>query len=225
MARFKRLDVLNSMVEVGVIPVFYNGDLEVAREIVRACRKGGAKCIEFTNRGDHAFEIFSALESEMAREDPGAILGVGSVIDPGTASIYINAGASFVVGQGFNPEVARVCNRRKIAYSPGCGSVSEISAAEEMGCEIIKIFPGGQVGGPAFVKAVRGPMPWTSIMPTGGVDVTEESVGAWIGAGCVCLGMGSKLITKELVAARDWNEIAENVARTIELIKKVREGK
>lgn len=225
MARFKRLDVLNNMVEVGVIPVFYNGDLELTREIVRACRKGGAKCIEFTNRGDHAFEIFSALESGMAREDPGAILGVGSVIDPGTASIYINAGTSFVVGPVFNPEVARACNRRKIAYSPGCGSVSEISAAEEMGCEIIKIFPGGQVGGPAFVKAVRGPMPWTSIMPTGGVDVTEESVGAWIGAGCVCLGMGSKLIIKELVAARDWNKIAENVARTIELIKKAREGK
>jgi len=225
MARFSRLEVLNSMIEVGVVPVFYNGDIQVAREIVRACRKGGARCIEFTNRGDHAIEIFSVLEREFAREDPEAILGVGSVIDPGTASLYINAGAAFVVGPVLNPEVARTCNRRKIAYSPGCGSVSEISMAEELGCEIIKIFPGGQVGGPAFVKAVRGPMPWTSIMPTGGVEPTEESVGAWIGAGCVCLGMGSKLITKELVAAREWDKIAENVARTIQLVKKAREKK
>ncbi|MBN2290477.1 MAG: bifunctional 4-hydroxy-2-oxoglutarate aldolase/2-dehydro-3-deoxy-phosphogluconate aldolase, partial [Candidatus Glassbacteria bacterium] len=214
MSRFPRLEVLNSMVGVGVIPVFYNPDLETAKNIVRACRKGGARCIEFTNRGDHAVEIFSLLESHFAAEDPGAVLGVGSVLDPGTAAMYINAGAAFVVGPVLNEEVARVCNRRKVAYSPGCGSVSEISRAEELGCEIIKIFPGGQVGGPAFVKAVKGPMPWTSIMPTGGVDSTEESIGAWIGAGCVCLGMGSKLITKELVAARDWEAVAENVSRT-----------
>ena len=225
MSRFPRLEVLNSMIEPGVIAVFYNADLEVAENIVRACRKGGARCVEFTNRGDHAIEIFSALESNFAVEDPGAILGVGSVLDPGTASMYINAGAAFVVGPVLNAEVARACNRRKIAYSPGCGSASEISLAEELGCEIIKIFPGGQVGGPAFVKAVKGPMPWTSIMPTGGVDATEESISAWIGAGCVCLGMGSKLVTKELVAARDWDKISENVSRVIELIKKARGGK
>jgi len=225
MSRFKRLTVLNSMVEVGVIPVFYNPDPELARGIISACRKGGARCVEFTNRGDHAFEIFSELERSFAKEDPEAILGVGSVVDAGTASLYINAGASFVVGPVLNAEVARLCNRRKISYSPGCGSVSEISAAEELGCEVIKIFPGGQVGGPAFVKAVLGPMPWTSIMPTGGVDVTEESIGAWIGAGCVCLGMGSKLITKELAASRDWDKIADNVARSIALVKKVRAGK
>ncbi|MFH1069125.1 MAG: bifunctional 4-hydroxy-2-oxoglutarate aldolase/2-dehydro-3-deoxy-phosphogluconate aldolase [Candidatus Glassbacteria bacterium] len=222
MARFQRLEVLNRMVEVGVIPVFYNPDVEVAASIIKACRKGGAVCVEFTNRGDHAFEIFSQLDRRFAVEDPGAILGVGSVIDPGTASLYINAGAAFVVGPVLNPEVARACNRRKIAYSPGCGSVSEIGAAEELGCEIIKIFPGGQVGGPAFVKAVKGPMPWTSIMPTGSVDVTEESIGAWIGAGCVCLGMGSNLITKELVAAKNWDAIAANVAKSIELVKKAR---
>ncbi|MEA2063230.1 MAG: bifunctional 4-hydroxy-2-oxoglutarate aldolase/2-dehydro-3-deoxy-phosphogluconate aldolase [Gemmatimonadota bacterium] len=222
MSRFARLKVLNSMVEVGVIPVFYNPDLETAKNIVRACRKGGLRCVEFTNRGDHAVEIFSALESHFASEDPEAILGVGSVVDPGTAAMYINAGAAFVVGPVLNPEVARVCNRRKIAYSPGCGSVSEISQAEELGCEIIKIFPGGQVGGPAFVKAVKGPMPWTSIMPTGGVDSTEQSVSAWIGAGCVCLGMGSKLITKELVVAGDWDKITDNVKKVISLVKKAR---
>jgi 2-dehydro-3-deoxyphosphogluconate aldolase/(4S)-4-hydroxy-2-oxoglutarate aldolase len=222
MARFQRLEVLNNMVATGIIPVFFNADVEVAADIVRACRKGGARCIEFTNRGDHAFEVFSELHRRFTKELPDVILGVGSIVDPGTASVYINCGANFVVGPVFNPEVAKACNRRKIAYSPGCGSASEISAAEETGCEIIKIFPGSQVGGPAFVKAVRGPMPWTSIMPTGGVDATEESIGAWIGAGCVCLGMGSKLITKEAVAAGEWDKIAANVAAAIQMVKKVR---
>jgi 2-dehydro-3-deoxyphosphogluconate aldolase/(4S)-4-hydroxy-2-oxoglutarate aldolase len=222
MARFQRLEVLNNMVATGVIPVFYNADVEIAANIVRSCRKGGARCIEFTNRGDHAFEIFSQLHSRFANELPDVILGVGSIVDPGTASLYINAGANFVVGPVLNAEVARACNRRKIAYSPGCGSASEVSAAEELGCEIIKIFPGSQVGGPAFVKAVKGPMPWTSIMPTGGVDATEESIGAWIGAGCVCLGMGSKLITKEAVAAGQWDKVTANVANAIDLVKKAR---
>ena len=211
MSRFARLHVLNKMVEVGVIPVFYNADLELTRNIVRACRKGGAVCVEFTNRGDHAYEIFSQLEREMSKEDPEAIMGVGSIVDPGTASLYINSGAGFVVGPVLNAEVAKVCNRRKIAYS--------------LGCEIIKIFPGGQVGGPAFVKALKGPMPWSSIMPTGGVEATAESIGAWIGAGCVCLGMGSNLITKELVAAKDWDGIAKNVAAAIELVKKAKAKK
>ena len=222
MSRFARLHVLNKMTEVGVIPVFYNGDPDTVLNIARACRKGGAVCIEFTNRGDHAFEIFSQVERTLAKEDPEAILGVGSIVDPGTASLYINAGAAFVVGPVLNADVAKVCNRRKIAYSPGCGSATEVSAAEELGCEVIKIFPGGQVGGPAFVKAIKGPMPWTSIMPTGGVEATEESISAWIKAGCVCLGMGSNLITKDLVAAKDWDGIAKNVANAIALVKKTR---
>ena len=222
MSRFARLHVLNKMTEVGVIPVFYNGDPDTVLNIARACRKGGAVCIEFTNRGDHAFEIFSQVERTLAKEDPEAILGVGSIVDPGTASLYINAGAAFVVGPVLNADVARACNRRKIAYSPGCGSATEVSAAEELGCEVIKIFPGGQVGGPAFVKAIKGPMPWTSIMPTGGVEATEESISAWIKAGCVCLGMGSNLITKDLVAAKDWDGIAKNVANAIALVKKTR---
>lgn len=222
MARFQRLEVLNTMVGTGIIPVFYNADVELAANIVRACRKGGARCIEFTNRGDHAFEIFSQIHSLFTKELPDVILGVGSIVDPGTASLYINAGANFVVGPVLNADVARACNRRKIAYSPGCGSASEVSAAEELGCEIIKIFPGSQVGGPSFVKSVKGPMPWTSIMPTGGVDATEESISAWIGAGCVCLGMGSKLITKEAVAAGEWDKISANVAAAIDMVKKVR---
>jgi len=156
---------------------------------------------------------------------PELILGVGSGVDPGTASLYINCGANFVVGPILNPEVARACNRRKIPYSPGCGSASEISQAEELGCEIVKVFPGAEVGGPAFVKAVKGPCPWVSIMPTGGVDSTEVSLKAWFDAGVSCVGMGSNLITKDLLKAKDYEGLAKKVRSTRELIRKLRGAK
>jgi 2-dehydro-3-deoxyphosphogluconate aldolase/(4S)-4-hydroxy-2-oxoglutarate aldolase len=222
MARFLRLKVLNTMIETGLVPVFYHPDVEVARKVAAACIAGGCRLLEFTNRGDHAWEVFSELERYCSRERPELILGVGSVVDPGTAALYINCGANFVVGPVLNPEIARACNRRKIPYSPGCGSASEISQAEELGCEIVKVFPGGEVGGPAFVKAVKGPCPWTSIMPTGGVESTEASLKAWFDAGVSCVGMGSNLITRDLLKAGDYDGIAAKVHDTLELIRKIR---
>jgi 2-dehydro-3-deoxyphosphogluconate aldolase/(4S)-4-hydroxy-2-oxoglutarate aldolase len=216
------MKVLNTVVELGLVPVFYNPDLEVAKRIVAACGAGGARVVEFTNRGDRAWNIFTQLVAWTEEAHPEIILGVGSVIDAPTAAMYIASGANFVVGPMLNPEIARLCNRRKVAYSPGCGSVSEISQAEELGVEIVKVFPGMQVGGPAFVKAVRGPMPWTRIMPTGGVDATEKSIRAWFEAGAACVGMGSKLITKELVAAGEFEAISNKVAQVLAWIKDVR---
>jgi len=221
-ARFLRLDVLTQIVDLGLVPVFYNGDVEVAKQIVAACSKGGAKVVEFTNRGDFAYQVFGELVKHFEKEDPEIILGVGSVCDPGTAALYINNGANFVVGPVLNPDVAKVCNRRKIAYSPGCGSASEISYAEELGVEIVKVFPGSSVGGPAFVKSVLGPNPWTRIMPTGGVDATRESIEGWFQAGVTCVGIGSKLVRKDLVAAGDFDAIAEKVAQVLGWIREVR---
>jgi 2-dehydro-3-deoxyphosphogluconate aldolase/(4S)-4-hydroxy-2-oxoglutarate aldolase len=225
MARFSRLVVLNTMLEQGVVPVFYNPDLDISKKVVKACLDAGLKVFEFTNRGDHAVEVFSQLELYSRAEMPEMILGVGSVVDPYTAAMYIASGANFVVGPLLNPEVARICNRRKVPYSPGCGSASEISEAEELGCEIVKVFPGGQVGGPAFVKAVLGPCPWVSMMPTGGVDCTEESLKAWFEAGVACVGIGSKLIRKDLVQAGDFDGIRDNVKKTLEIIRRVRPKK
>jgi 2-dehydro-3-deoxyphosphogluconate aldolase/(4S)-4-hydroxy-2-oxoglutarate aldolase len=225
MARFDRLTVLNAMLETGMVPVFYNGDLNVAKRIVAACAEGGSKLVEFTNRGDRAWNIFTELIAFAEQVHPELILGVGSVIDMPTAALYIASGANFIVGPVLSPEIARLCNRRKIAYCPGCGTASEISEAEELGAEIVKIFPGGLVGGPAFVRAIHGPMPWTRLMPTGGVDAAKkEAVQEWIKAGAACLGIGSKLIRKDLVAAGDFAAIRDNVRQVLAWIREAREG-
>ena len=224
MAVFSRLETLNVMLEIGLVPVFHHSDFETAVKIVEACADGGARVIEFTNRGDLAWRVFADLIEYAAAHLPEMILGTGSVLDAETASLYINSGANFIVGPILNPKAARTCNRRKIPYIPGCGTVTEISRAEELGAEIVKVFPGGQVGGPAFVKAVLGPMPWTRIMPTGGVEPTEESIGAWIEAGAACLGMGSGLIRKDLVKNQDWAALARSAAEGVRLVRQARQG-
>lgn len=222
MAKFLKHTVVGKVLELGLVPVFYDVDLEVAKKIVQACVDGGAKVVEFTNRGDFAYEVFTELAKWCNKKYSDVILGVGSVIDPVTAAIYINSGANFVVGPIFNPEIAKICNRRKIPYFPGCGSASEISQAEEMGCDIVKVFPGKEVGGPRFIKDILGPCPWVKLMPTGGVDTTSESIFEWIKAGAAALGIGSKLILKELVSAEDFEGITKKVEQCLWLIKKAR---
>ena len=217
-----RMAVLNAMFDQGIIPVFYHPDVQVCKDVIQACANGGAKCIEFTNRGDFAPMVFSELSQYFAKADPSVILGVGSIVDAPTAALYIASAARFVVGPLLNAEVAKLCNRRKVPYSPGCGSASEINYAEELGCEIVKVFPGGSVGGPEFIKAVLGPCPWTRIMPTGGVDATEESLRKWFGAGVVCVGIGSNLITKELLDKKDYKGIENKVRETINLVRSIR---
>jgi 2-dehydro-3-deoxyphosphogluconate aldolase/(4S)-4-hydroxy-2-oxoglutarate aldolase len=222
MAQFMKHEVVQSMMEIGLVPVFYNKDVETAKKIVEACAQGGARAIEFTNRGDFAWQVFAEVTQWAIKNVPGAMMGVGSIVDAPTAALYINNGANFVVGPVFNPDVAKMCNRRKVPYSPGCGSASEISAAEEMGCDIVKVFPGGEVGGPNFVKNMLGPCPWTKIMPTGGVEATKENIAKWIKAGAACLGMGSNLITKELVAQGDYAGITKNVEDCLGHIQEAR---
>ncbi|MBI4789864.1 MAG: bifunctional 4-hydroxy-2-oxoglutarate aldolase/2-dehydro-3-deoxy-phosphogluconate aldolase [Chloroflexi bacterium] len=225
MARFTRLQVLNTIVETGLVPVFYHNDLEVAKKIAQAVAEGGARTVEFTNRGDFAPWVFKDLSEYLNKANPNIILGVGSVVDAPTAALYIASGANFVVGPILNPEVARLCNRRKIAYSPGCGSASEIAQAEELGVEIVKVFPGDSVGGPDFVKAILGPCPWTRIMPTGGVETTKESISAWFKAGTTAAGIGSNLIKKEWIAAGNYEAITAKTAEVLAWIREARQGK
>lgn len=206
MARFDKLAVLNKMGGTGIVPVFYHQDVAVAQKVVKACYDGGIRVFEFTNRGDFAHEVFAQVVKYAATECPELALGVGSIVDAPTASLYIQLGANFVVGPLFNPEVAKVCNRRQIAYIPGCGSVSEVGFAQEAGCEVCKVFP-GEVLGPKFVKGLLAPMPWSRLMVTGGVEPSQENLSSWMKAGTFCVGMGSKLFPKEIIEAGDWSFI------------------
>ena len=220
MAKYNKLQVLQTMKETGIVPVFYNADIEVSKNVLKACYEGGIRAFEFTNRGDFAQEVFAELVKFANKELPGMIMGVGSVVDPGTAALYIQLGANFVVGPVFNPAVAPVCNRRLIPYCPGCGSVTEVSTAQEAGCDVCKVFP-GDVLGPAFVKDLRGPMPWSQIMVTGGVKPEKANLEGWFKAGVTCVGMGSNLFPKDVVAAGEWSKITELCRGALAIVKEV----
>ena len=221
MAQFSRMEVASVMKENGMVPLFYHPDIELGKKVLKACYDGGSRLMEFTARGDFAFEVFSALNKYAIKELPGMIMGVGSITDAAAASMFMQMGANFIVTPSLREDIAIACNRRKVLWSPGCGSLTEINRAEEMGCEIIKLFPGSTYG-PGFVKAIRGPQPWTSIMPTGGVSTEESNLKGWFDAGVTCVGMGSKLISKEILDNKDYAGLTQKVQDTLSLIKKLR---
>ena len=220
MARFTRIEVALKMKETGMVPVFYHKNAEVCKNVVKACYDGGVRVFEFTNRGDFATLVFAELNKWTIENCPEMILGVGSVIDEGTASMYLALGANFIVSPVIDDGTARACNKRKVAWSPGCGSVTEINRAHELGAEVVKIFPGTQVGGPEFVKAVKGPMPWASVMTTGGVTPDENNLKAWFQAGVTCVGMGSQLFPNDVLANENYSYITEKCKETLNTIKK-----
>lgn len=221
MAKYNKLEVLQTMKSTGMVPVFYNSNLEIAKNVLKACYDGGVRAFEFTNRGDFAQEVFGELVKYANKELPGMILGIGSVVDPATAAMYIQLGANFVVGPLFNPEIAPICNRRLIPYCPGCGTVSEVGKAQELGCDLCKVFP-GDVLGPNFVKGLRAPMPWSQIMVTGGVKPEKANLEAWFKAGVTCVGMGSNLFPKDVIAAGEWSKITELCKAALAIINEVR---
>lgn len=220
MARFSKIQVINAMSETGIIPVYYNKDIELAKKIMKACYDGGIRVFEFTNRSDIAYELFVELMKFAIRECPDLILGIGSIVDAGTASLFIQCGANFVVSPLFNPEIVKVCNRRLIPYIPGCGTVSEIGFAQEAGCDVCKIFPAGCMGGPSFVQNILAPMPWTMIMATGAVEPDEANLTAWFKAGVTCVGMGSKLFPQKAIEKNDWNVITGLCRNALSFIRK-----
>lgn len=217
MARFTRISVYNVLLNTKMVPVFYHNDLDVSKYVLKACYDGGVRAFEFTNRGDFAHEIFGELNKWAAKECPDMILGIGSIVDAATAALFLQLGANFVVGPLLNPEIFKVCNRRQVAYIPGCGSVSEVGYAQELGAEFVKIFPGDVVS-TAFVKGVKAPMPWSNLMVTGGVAPNEENLTKWFQAGVACVGMGSNLFPKEVIAAKEWYKITELCKHTLSLI-------
>lgn len=218
MAQYSRLEVAQVMKDTGLVPLFFNPDIELGKKVLKACYDGGARLLEFTSRGDFAFEVFGELNKYAIAELPGMILGVGSVTDAAAASLYMQLGANFIVTPVLREDIAMICNRRKVLWSPGCGTLTEIARAEELGCEIVKLFP-GDIYGPQFVKGIKGPQPWTSIMPTGGVSTSEENLKAWFDAGVTCVGMGSQLISKEVLANQDFEGLKLTVEKVLRIIK------
>lgn len=218
MARFDKLSVIGKMAKVPIVPVFYNSEENVAVQVVRACYDGGVRAFEFTNRGDGAHKVFASVLEYVRKECPEMAVGVGSVVEPSTAALYMQMGADFVVGPLLNIDVARCCNRRQILYIPGCGSVSEVGLAQESGSEICKVFP-GDVLTPKFVKGLMAPMPWSRLMVTGGVEPSAENLKAWFDAGAFCVGMGSKLFPKDRIAAKDWTYITQKCREAIGYLK------
>lgn len=223
MARFNKVQVIQAMHDTGMVPVFYNSDPEICKQVISACYKGGVRVFEFTNRGDFAHEIFRELAKWAAAACPEMILGAGTVIDAPTAALYMQLGANFIVGPNFNAEIAAVCNRRLVPYSPGCGSVSEISNAQAAGCDVTKVFPAGNVGGPSFVKNVMAPLRWSNIMVTGAVSPEEDNLTAWIKSGVLCVGMGSKLFPKDVIAQGNWQAITDKCVEALGYIAKARQ--
>ncbi|WP_108425375.1 bifunctional 4-hydroxy-2-oxoglutarate aldolase/2-dehydro-3-deoxy-phosphogluconate aldolase [Flagellimonas amoyensis] len=221
MAHYTRTQVAQGMRETGLVPLFFHRDIELGKKVLKACYEGGARLMEFTARGDFAHEVFGELNKYALKELPGMMMGVGSVTDAASASLYMALGANFVVTPVLREDIAIACNRRKVLWSPGCGSLTEIARAEELGCEIVKLFPGGTYG-PNFVKDIKGPQPWTEVMPTGGVSPTEESLGEWFAAGVTCVGMGSKLISKEILANGDFAALEAAVKQSLDIIKKLK---
>ncbi len=221
MAKFTRLQVAQKMGEQGMVPLFYHANIETAKQVLTACYRGGARLLEFTNRGDYAHEVFGELNKFCAKELPEMMMGVGSVTDAGTAALYMQLGANFIVTPVFREDIAIACNRKKILFSPGCGSLTEIARAEEMGVEIVKLFP-ADVYGPGFIKGVLAPQPWTSIMPTGGVSPYYDNLKKWFDAGAYCVGMGSQLMVKKADGSYDLEKIEVLTREALVHIQKIR---
>ena len=220
MSKFKKIDTIGIIRGTGIVPVFYNADIELTKKVVKACYDGGIRAFEFTNRGDGAHIVFKDLIPFVRTECPEMALGAGTILDPATAVLYIQLGADFIVSPSLNPEVARLCNRRGVPYSPGCGTVTEICNAMELGCDLVKVFPAGTVGGPAFVKNILAPLPWAMIMCTGAVEPTEENLSAWAKSGVTAVGMGSKLFPKDVLAKGDWQAVSDLCAKSLAWFRK-----
>lgn len=210
MAKYSRLMTVTSLIQTGLVPLFYHDHVDESARAIRALLDGGVRCVEFTNRGDRAYDTFEKLAMHF-RDDERLILGVGTILDPATAALYLQLGANFIVSPIFDPEIAKLCNRRMVAHIPGTATTTEIIQAQEMGAEICKIFPGEQLGGPGFIKAVRGPLPWARLMPTGGVSPTRDNIQGWIEAGAVAVGMGSNLINADVFKNGTYDHVRDTV--------------
>ena len=204
-------DILKKIKHSRVIPVFYHKDVAIAKSVLEACYNGGLRVFEFTNRGENAYDVFLQLK-QYAQKFPDLLLGIGTIMDSSSAELFIAADADFIVSPILSFDVAKVCHQHKRLWVPGCGTLTEIVNAKNAGAELIKIFP-GSVLGPKFVSSVLAVVPDLKLMPTGGVEPTNENLKAWFDAGVYCVGMGSQLITNSILEGKKWKELEANVSQ------------
>lgn len=220
-----RIATTCQLLEVGVMPNFASTDDEVAVGVARAVLAGGCPVLEFLNRGVGAAGTFERLAAWARAEAPGLLLGAGTITEPASAAQFINAGAAFIVGPNFHPEVARLCNRLGIPYVPGCGTATEVGDALAAGVDIVKFFPAPSLGGPAAIRAILGPYPHALLMPSGGVETGETALRAWFEAGVAAVSIGGTLISSRILADRDWSTLAADTASVMAIVGRVRPGR
>lgn len=213
--------VTHAIVEQGMLPLYFNADETVSLDILKTIYKAGVKAIEYTSRGEAAFNNFKKMVELRNSEMPGLLLGIGTVKNLAQAKEYIAAGADFLVSPGFVLEIAAYAVSNDIFYAPGCMTPTEIIAAENVGVKFIKLFPGNMLG-PDFLSGIKDIFPKLLFMPTGGVDTTKENIEGWYKAGVCAVGMGSKLISKKLMEQKDYSTIESETIAVLELIKAIK---
>ena len=213
----KSKQIADAIIAQGMLPLYFNADETVSVDILKAVYKAGVKALEYTNRGEAALANFKKMVNVRNAEMPGMLLGVGTVKNLQTAKDYLAAGADFLVSPGFVKEVADYAVANDIFYAPGCMTPSEIIAAENAGIGFIKLFPGNMLG-PEFLSGIKDIFPKLLFMPTGGVDTTRENIEGWFKAGVCAVGMGSKLISKKLMEAKDYTTIEKMTKEVLDLI-------
>jgi 2-dehydro-3-deoxyphosphogluconate aldolase / (4S)-4-hydroxy-2-oxoglutarate aldolase len=217
---FSKQQIINTMKGTGIVPLFTHDDPEDAQQVLEAAYRGGIKVFEFTNRRKNSFEVFVHL-LKVAKKYPDLMVGIGTIMDAATTKKFIEAGAHFIISPILKLEMAPVCHTNDRLWIPGCATLTEIVTAKENGAEIIKIFP-GSVLGPGFVSSIMPVVPDLQLMITGGVEPTEKSLSAWFNAGATCVGMGSQLFTKEILAQKDWPLLQNRVVEMLAIAKNIR---
>jgi 2-dehydro-3-deoxyphosphogluconate aldolase/(4S)-4-hydroxy-2-oxoglutarate aldolase len=213
--------VINTIVQQGMLPLYFHADEQTTIEVLRALYRAGIKAVEYTSRGETAASNFTKMVAIRNAEMPDLLLGIGTIKNKKQAATYIEIGADFFISPGFVPEVAALLKEKEILYSPGCMTPTEIIVAENAGIQFIKLFPGNMLG-PDFLSGIKDIFPDLVFMPTGGVDTTAENIGAWFKAGVSAVGMGSKLISKTVMANHDYTTIESDTKKVLRLIQTIK---
>ena len=213
--------VSNAIVQQGMLPLYFNADEKITIEVLRAVYKAGIKAVEYTSRGETALSNFTKMVEVRNAEMPELLLGIGTIKNLQQAEEYLKVGADFFISPGFIPEVAAFLIPKDVLYSPGCMTPTEIIAAENAGVTFIKLFPGNMLG-PDFLSGIKDIFPKLLFMPTGGVDTTKENIEGWFKAGVSAVGMGSKLISKQLMADNDYTKIESETKKVLSLIHSIK---